>query len=123
MNQKILKTLEFQKIIQELTSFASSTLGKEMISDLHPSQSKEEVMHWQEETADGVQIERLRGGMPIPKLENVRPHLKRLDIGASLNATEIAQIGKILTTTTETRRFFEELKETGIEFYRLYTIT
>lgn len=123
MNQKILKTLEFQKIIQELTSFASSTLGKEMISDLHPSQSKEEVMQWQEETADGVQIERLRGGMPIPKLENVRPHLKRLDIGASLNATEIAQIGKILTTTTETRRFFEELKETGIEFYRLYTIT
>lgn len=123
MNQKILKTLEFQKIIQELASFASSNLGKELTLELKPSQNLEDVQQWQDETADGVQIERLRGRMPIPRLENVGPHLKRLDMGASLNALEIAQIGKILTTTTEIRRFFDDLEETGIEFYRLYDIT
>ncbi|MFL2104427.1 endonuclease MutS2 [Desemzia sp. FAM 23991] len=123
MNQKILKTLEFQKIIQELAFHASSSLGKELVLDLKPSQSLEAVQQWQDETADGVQIERLRGRMPIPRLENVRPHLKRLDIGASLNGVEISQIGKILTTTTEIRRFFDDLEETGIEFYRLYDIT
>ncbi|MBM6613318.1 endonuclease MutS2 [Desemzia sp. RIT804] len=123
MNQKILNTLEFPKIIQELASYASSNLGKELALELKPSPSLEDVQQWQDETADGVQIERLRGRMPIPRLENVRPHLKRLDIGASLNALEIAQIGKILTTTTEIRRFFDDLEETGIEFYRLYDIT
>lgn len=60
--------------------------------------------------------------MPIPKLQNVRPHLKRLDIGASLNGLEIAQIGKILRTTTELNRFFENLKESGIEMNRLYDL-
>ena len=123
MNQKILKTLDFQKIIQELVSYASSSLGKELAMELKPSQSLEDVQQWQDETADGVQIARLRGRMPIPRLENVGPHLKRLDIGASLNGVEIAQIGKILTTTTEIRRFFDDLEETGIEFYRLYEIT
>ena len=123
MNPKILKTLDFQKIIQELASYASSSLGKELALELKPSHSLEDVQQWQDETADGVQIERLRGRMPIPRLENVRPHLKRLDIGAALNALEIAQIGRILTTTTEIRRFFDDLEETGIEFYRLYDIT
>lgn len=123
MNQKILKTLDFQKIIQELVSYASSSLGKELAMELKPSQSLEDVQQWQDETADGVQIARLRGRMPIPRLENVGPHLKRLDIGAPLNGVEIAQIGKILTTTTEIRRFFDDLEETGIEFYRLYEIT
>lgn len=122
MNTKIFQTLEFKKIVQALAGFTTSTIGKEMALDLKPSQSLTEVQQWQDETDDGMKIERLRGGMPIPKLENVRPHLKRLDIGAALNGQEIAQIGKILITTTETRRFFDDLEETGIEFHRLYEI-
>lgn len=122
MNPKIFQTMEFQKIVQKLASFATSRIGREFALELKPSQSVEEIQRWQDETDDGMQIERLRGGMPIPKLENVRPHLKRLDIGAALNGLEIAQIGKILTTTTETRRFFDDLEESGIEFYRLFDI-
>lgn len=120
MNRKIFETLEFKKVVQALADYATSNIGKEMALELKPSNSIVEVQQWQDETDDGVKIERLRGGMPIPKLENVRPHLKRLDIGAALNGVEIAQIGKILTTTSEIRRFFDELEETGIEFHRLY---
>ena len=49
--------------------------------------------------------------MPIPKLQNIKPHLKRLEIGAMLNGIEIAQIGKVLRTTTEVTRFFDDLSE------------
>ncbi|WP_035054014.1 endonuclease MutS2 [Carnobacterium pleistocenium] len=122
MNKKILQTLEFNKIIQSVANLAASDLGKEQVLTLSPSINKEEVEIWQDETEDGTKILKLRGRMPIPKLQNVRPHLKRLDIGASLNGLEIAQIGKILRTTSEINRFFENLKETGIEMNRLYDL-
>lgn len=122
MNKKILQTLEFSKIIQAVANLAASDLGKEQALTLAPSIDKEEVELWQDETEDGTKIIKLRGSMPIPKLQNVRPHLKRLDIGASLNGLEIAQIGKILRTTTELNRFFENLKESGIEMNRLYDL-
>ena len=98
MNKKILQTLEFSKIIQAIANFAASDLGKEQVLTLSPSIDKNEIELWQDETEDGTRILKLRGHMPIPKLQNVRPHLKRLDIGASLNGLEIAQIGKILRT-------------------------
>lgn len=123
MNKKILQTLEFNKIIQAVVNLAASDLGKEHVLALAPSINKEEVESWQDETEDGTKIMKLRGRMPIPKLQNVRPHLKRLDIGASLNGLEIAQIGKILRTTSEINRFFEKLKESGIEMKRLYDLT
>jgi len=122
MNKKILQTLEFNKIIQAVVNLAASDLGKEHVLSLAPSINKEEVESWQDETEDGTKILKLRGRMPIPKLQNVRPHLKRLDIGASLNGLEIAQIGKILRTTSEINRFFEKLKEAGIEMKRLYDL-
>lgn len=122
MNKKILQTLEFNKIIQAVANLAASDLGKEQVLMLSPSISKEEIEVWQDETEDGTKVLKLRGRMPIPKLQNVRPHLKRLDIGASLNGLEIAQIGKILRTTSEINRFFESLKETGIEMNRLYDL-
>lgn len=123
MNKKIFQTLEFNKIIQAVANLAASDLGKEQALMLAPSINKEEVEVWQDETEDGTKILKLRGRMPIPKLQNVRPHLKRLDIGASLNGLEIAQIGKILRTTSEINRFFENLKESGIEMNRLYDLT
>ncbi|MEG0288897.1 MAG: endonuclease MutS2, partial [Carnobacterium sp.] len=122
MNKKIFKTLEFTKIIQTMAGFTASDLGKEQVMELKPSTSIEDVMKWQDETEDGATILRLRGGMPIPRLQNVRPHLKRLEIGASLNGLEVAQIGKILRTTSEVSRFFETLNETGIELNTLYQV-
>lgn len=120
MNNKILHTLEFNKIIQTIAKLTASELGREQVMALAPLGSLEEVTRGQDETEDGMKVVRLRGGMPIPRLQNVRPHLKRLDIGASLNGLEVAQIGKILMTATETRKFFDDLKETGVEFHQLY---
>jgi DNA mismatch repair protein MutS2 len=120
INKKIYQTLEFNKIIQTLSRFTASELGKEQVLELKPSTSLAEIETLQNETEDGATILRLRGGMPIPTLHNVKPHLKRLQIGASLNGLEIAQIGRILKTTSEVSRFFETLKETGIELNTLY---
>lgn len=57
------------------------------------------LRQWLDETLDALKVQRLRGGIPIPKIENIRPHMKRIEIGADLNGYELAQVTRVLTTT------------------------
>ena len=43
MNTKVLKTLEYHKIIDRLTELAGSVLGKELCKNLLPSSDIEEI--------------------------------------------------------------------------------
>ncbi len=120
MNQKILKTLEFEKIKTLLSELTRTALGQEEVLNLEPVSDREVITGWLLETEDGAKVLRLRGGIPIPKLENIRPHMKRIEIGALLNGIEIAQVGRVLQTTSELTRFFGDLADAEIELHRLY---
>ena len=44
MNQKVLKTLEYHKIIEKLTEYAASEPGKRLCRELEPSSDFEEIL-------------------------------------------------------------------------------
>ena len=52
MNQKVLKTLEYYKIIDRLTDCAASEPGKKMCRELTPSSNFNEIVQTQTETAE-----------------------------------------------------------------------
>ena len=54
MNTKALITLEYDKIIKKLETFASSTMGKALCKDLLPSSNYEEILSAQTETKDAL---------------------------------------------------------------------
>ena len=54
MNTKALITLEYDKIIKKLETFASSTMGKALCKDLLPSSDYEEILSAQTETKDAL---------------------------------------------------------------------
>ena len=120
MNEKGLKTLEYDKVKNMLLAYATTEMGKNMVFELAPSSDCEWIEQALDETKDGVDILRLKGGIPIPKLESVKKHLKRLDIGASLSAKELAETGRVLRVTNETKRFFRDLEADEIELNHLY---
>lgn len=120
MNKKIEEILSFDTIKHRLTTFLATANGKVEVDGLHPIEKSEKIKQWLAETADAIKILRLRGGMPVAKLEDVQLHLKRLEIGASLNGLELAQISRLLRTATEISRFFDELKDSEIELNELY---
>jgi len=120
MNQRILATLEFQTIKQMLRQVIVTAQGAIEVDQLVPATDAATIQVWLNETDDGLKVQRLRGGIPVPKLENIRPHIKRIEIGADLNGLELAQVGRVLSTTAELLHFFEELKEDEIDFHRLY---
>lgn len=121
MNTRILTTLDFNKVKQLLTHYIVTAQGQEETDQLAPVNDAETIQMWLEETDDGIKIQRLRGGIPVPKLENIRPHMKRIEIGADLNGIELAQVGRVLSTTSEMIRFFNDVQESEIELVRLYS--
>lgn len=120
MNRKILQTLEFDKVKQQLSQHVVTKLGEEQLQQLIPVSDFDKIEEQLLETKEAFDVLRLRGGIPIPILENIKPHMKRIEIGAMLNGLEIAQVGRVLRTVTELQRFFEDLRELEIELPRLY---
>lgn len=120
MNKRILETLEFNQVKQQIAQYLVTAQGQEELRDLLPVTDPQVITAWLEETADGMKTQRLRGGIPVPKIENIRPHMKRIEIGADLNGVELAQVSRVLSTTNEVKRFLDDLHDSEIEFQRLY---
>ena len=92
MNQKALKTLEYNKIIAQLEEYASTQIGKTLCRELVPSCSLEEIRRNQTETTDAATRVRMKGSLSFGGVKDVRGSLKRLEIGSSLNIIELLAV-------------------------------
>ena len=119
MNSKIEKVLEFSKIRTQLAEYATSEKGKQMIKELPIEVEAKAIQHKIEETTDGVELLRLKQGIPIPRLKDISFALKRLELEAGLNGRELSDILRVLTTTHEVERFFEKVEEEEITLKRV----
>ena len=119
MNSKIEKVLEFDKIRAQLAEYATSEKGKQMIKELPIEVEEKAIQNKIEETADGVELLRLKQGIPIPRLKDISFALKRLELEAGLNGRELSDILRVLTTTHEVERFFEKVEEEEIALKRV----
>ena len=119
MNSKIEKVLEFSKIRTQLAEYATSEKGKQMIKELPIEGDAKAIQHTIEETTDGVELLRLKQGIPIPRLKDISFALKRLELEAGLNGRELSDILRVLTTTHEVERFFEKVEEEEIALKRV----
>ena len=119
MNSKIEKVLEFDKIRAQLAEYATSEKGKQMIKELPIEVEEKAIQNKIEETADGVELLRLKQGIPIPRLKDISFALKRLELEAELNGRELSDILRVLTTTHEVERFFEKVEEEEIALKRV----
>ena len=97
MNEKAFKTLEFNKIIEKVSTFASSNVGKEMVKNLKPSTDINEIKLWQKETSEAVSMILKKGSLKIGGLRDISPFLQRTAIGGSLNFEELLNIADFLS--------------------------
>ena len=82
MNTKSLKTLEYNKIIAQLETYASSPLGRNLCRNLVPSIDVHEIRQMQKETSDALTRVRQKGSISFTGLK---------DVGGSLNADHRCQ--------------------------------
>ena len=105
MNQKALKTLEFDKIINILTAHAASEGAKEMCRKLVPYDNINDVERAQRETADALRRVYRKGSVSFGGIRDIRGSLKRLEIGGILGMGELLQIMSLLETAGKIRQY------------------
>lgn len=111
MLDNVLKTLEFDKIKEQLKHYTTSTLGADKVRALLPSTSFEDTVHWQAETDEAAHVIRLKGTAPLSGIFDIRAHIKRSLIGGVLNPNELNEISSTLRTSRTMKRFIERLLE------------
>lgn len=126
MNEKVIHTVEFDKIIQKLEKHAGSSLGKQYCMELLPMTDREEICRAQRETSDALTHVLTQGEISFQGVKDVRESLKRLEIGGILSMKELLDISRLLNAAGSVKAYFRkslnEEEETGDslnEYYQL----
>lgn len=96
MNERTLKVLEFDKILNKLREKTVSSLGKAFVEDLKPVSDFSEVEARLKETTDAVAYLWRKGNAPFGGIHDIRTSLRRVEIGSVLNISELLKIGDTL---------------------------
>lgn len=123
MQQRVLKILEFHKVKEQVLEHASSSLGRNLVNELVPSTNLEEVLRMQEETDEATSVIRLKGNVPLGGIFDIKPHIKRADIGGMLSPQELVQISSTIHASRMIRKFVEDLLEEELKLPHLAELT
>lgn len=105
MNEKVLKTLEYDKIITTLTGFAYSDAAKEACRQLKPMTDLASITAAQEETTHALNRILRQGSLSFYGIHDVRDSMARLDVGSTLGIGELLSVEKLLTTASHVKAY------------------
>ena len=111
MNQKALKVLEYDKIIQLLAEQATSDAGKKRCLELVPMTDKQLITDAQAQTADALSRIYRKGSISFGGLKDPGFQMKRLEIGGCLNAAELLSICTLLEITRRAKAYSRENRD------------
>ena len=105
MNSKVLRTLEYEKIIDQLVNCAGSLLGKDLCKNLVPSSDIEEIRTMQHETSLALARIYQKGSLSFSGVYDIRGSLKRLEVGSILGTSELLHISKMLDVCSRAKSY------------------
>ena len=105
MNQKVYHTLEYYKILDMLAGYASCEETRKRALALTPITDAAEIDHLQQTTSDALSRLYKGSGISFAGIHNVNASLKRLDIGGSLNTTELLHICSLLEVAKRAKAY------------------
>ena len=112
MEQKTLKTLEYDKILEMLAAFAKNDATRARIFALTPSANFGAVEQTLAETDAALTLMLKYGSPELLWITDIGEVMKRLEIGGSLNMTELLNLGRILKNARTLKALTPE--QTGI---------
>ncbi|MCC8161196.1 MAG: endonuclease MutS2 [Oscillospiraceae bacterium] len=119
-NSKAFKTLEFDKILERLSSYTESTDVKKRIGEIVPYTEIDGAKAAQRETTEAMSTLLKLGSPPVNlSVENVLGEVKRTEIGGVLHTKELMNISRLLYVA---RRMKSYLGEAADECAQLHGI-
>ena len=105
MNSKVLRVLEYHKIINQLTDKASSEPGKRLAGALIPMTDLEEIRTAQTQTADALGRLFAKGSTSFGSNKDLGMSLKSLEVGSVLSIAELLRIASFLENVNRIKSY------------------
>ena len=121
MNTNYLKKLEFDKILQNLSEYCHTYIGREKALSLEPSSDKDFVKKNLSETSQAVSLIDRNSTPPLSEIEDIRVYIKMLESSNTLTAKALLDICNILEMADELKAYFSNfLDDEAYENLRIY---
>lgn len=108
MNNKSLSTLEYNKIISRLVSFACSDGAKQILHKLEPMTDIDKINTALDYTNDALTHVYQKGSVDFSRIKDIRGSIARLKVGSSLNALELLNISMLLECAAHIKGYYEQ---------------
>ena len=106
MNNYYLNKLEYNKILEILSNYSSTYIGKDMCLNLLPSNDKQEVKEKLEETKEAVDILYRSSTPPITDIADNTINIKIIESNNTLSIKAILDLTKIFDIANELKKYF-----------------
>lgn len=113
ISEKVLKTLEYNKVIDVLKTFAISSIGKTSCENLSPINNAEEIKKLQAETTEAVVCITKKGSLPLGGISDVAPHMRRVEAGGVLNIQEIINVADLIHVVNKVMKYSNKVGAEG----------
>ncbi|WP_427108413.1 endonuclease MutS2 [Lysinibacillus xylanilyticus] len=112
--ERALKTLEYDKVRQQVATYCTSSIGKSAVDELVPQTDYEKVVQLLEEMDEGLSILRVKGNVPMGGIFDVRPAARRAQIGGMLAAMELMEVSSTIRASRILRNFIEDIESEDV---------
>ena len=103
-----LKKLEFNKILEKISNYCKTYIGKNYVSELRPSQDKENIQEMLNETSQGVILIQRNSTPPLGEIADITVYLKALESYGTLSIKALLEIQNILQMSANLKKYFEK---------------
>ncbi|MBE5785869.1 MAG: endonuclease MutS2, partial [Clostridiales bacterium] len=114
MQERVLKTLEYDKILHEVELRASCCIGRELAAVLTPSNDYSEVQRLLTLTGEAETLLYRTGQSPVDDFPDMRQCLKRIHAALYVSAGELLGIAKCLRSARITKEILTKENEGGL---------
>ena len=111
MNQKVLRTLEYNKIVERLAEYAFGEDTKERCLSLLPSTSLSEITNAQQQTKDAMNRSLKKGRLDCSGIKPLSSAIRRVEIGGTMNIEELLGLCKLLETARRVKAYGRKERE------------
>lgn len=111
MNQKVLRTLEYNKIVERLAEYAFGADTKERCLSLLPSTSLSEITNAQQQTKDAMNRSLKKGRLDCSGIKPLSSAIRRVEIGGTMNIEDLLGLCKLLETARRVKAYGRKERE------------
>lgn len=103
-----LEKLEFNKILEILSNYCITYMGKSLVNDLQPSNSVQVVQNLLNETFEAVNLVYRNSTPNFYEIENINVELKHLESNITLSCKSLLNLKNIFQLADELKKYFSK---------------